>query len=116
MTFQITFFKTCSGKIPVKEFIDNLYPKTQAKIARHFDLLEEFGLLLKEPCIKSLNYRNLYELRVRWNKLCYRFLFYMLKYNIIVILHCYIKKSEKIPKNELLISINRLKEFLKENK
>ena len=116
MTFHIVFFETNSGKTPVKDFIDNLDPKTQAKIARSFDLLEEFGPLLKEPYIKPLGYRNLYELRVRWNKLSLRFLFFMPKYNIIVILHSYIKKSNKIPKNELLIATSRLKEFLRENK
>jgi len=78
MTFHIVFFETNSGKTPVKDFIDNLDPKTQAKIAR--------------------------------------FLFFMPKYNIIVILHSYIKKSNKIPKNELLIATSRLKEFLRENK
>lgn len=53
MRWEIEFYETADGEIPVKEFIDKLPPKARAKVARAIDLLEEYGLELKAPHVKA---------------------------------------------------------------
>lgn len=52
--WKIDYYKTCSGKIPVKKLIDNLSLKSQAKVYNTLELLGEFGPQLKLPHAKKV--------------------------------------------------------------
>jgi len=64
MRWNIGFFESARGKFPVEEFIISLEVKSQARIAKTLDLLEEFGIKLGMPYTKYLE-RQLWELRIR---------------------------------------------------
>ena len=82
-----------------------------ARYLRLADLMIEFGPNLGLPHTKVID-KKLYELRVEGGEGIAR-IFYCTKIkNKIVILHSFIKKSQKIPKKELDKAKKRLKEVL----
>ncbi len=54
MTFEVEFYETASGEVPVQKFLDSLNPKMIAKIVGLMELLEEKGTSLREPYSKYL--------------------------------------------------------------
>ncbi len=48
MEWTVEFYRNEDGTCPVEEFMDSLPPKMQAKAMRQIDLLEQFGINLKE--------------------------------------------------------------------
>ena len=48
-------FVSSSGQCPVEHLLESLtYPKLKAKVLRDLDLLERFGINLREPYVKKL--------------------------------------------------------------
>ena len=85
-------------------------------LARYFhltDLMIEFGSNLGLPHTKAID-KGLFELRIKSKEGVAR-VFFCTKIGIkIIMLHSFIKKSQKIPKRELKIAISRMNE-VKEN-
>ena len=73
----------------------------------------EFGSNLGLPHTKAID-KGLFELRVKSKEGIARVFFCTKIGKKIVMLHSYIKKSQKIPKRELKIAISRMQE-VKEN-
>lgn len=85
-------------------------------LARYFhltDLMIEFGSNLGLPHTKAID-KGLFELRVKSKEGIARVFFCTKIGKKIIMLHSYIKKSQKIPKRELKIAISRMQE-VKEN-
>lgn len=110
---KITLYTALGGRTPIIEFINGLDARSQAKIARAIDLLEEFGLALGKPYVKKVRGDNcIWELRVRLGTDSYRLLFCLIGEDETILLHGFTKKTEKIPSRNLDIAINRRKEFI----
>ena len=110
MKWKIVYYKTTSGKFPVKELIDKLNEKAQAKVSNTFDLLVEFGTKLGLPHSKKVMGTSLWELRILGEK-ALRF-FYIAKVGKeFLILHAFVKKQQKTPKKEIKTAISRLNEY-----
>ncbi len=92
----------------VQEFIDKLDDATQSKILKCIRLLREFGSNINPLCSKKVG-RNLYELRAL-GKINVR-VFYCFDKNSAVVIHGFIKKSNKIPKVELMLAKQRQKQL-----
>ncbi len=80
-----------------------------ARYLRLTDLMCEFGANLGLPHTKVIN-NGLLELRVKSKEGIARIFFCTKVGKKIVILHSYIKKTQKIPKQELNIAISRMEE------
>lgn len=78
---------------------------TIAKALRTLDLLVKFSNKLSMPHSKKIE-RNLFELRIR-GKQELRILYCFHK-NAIVLLHAFIKKTQKIPQKHILLAKKRL--------
>lgn len=85
----------------VEKFIHSLEKSTIAKVLRTIDLLETFGSRLGMPHSKKVG-ANLLELRVRGNQEVR--IFYAFHKTSIVLLHGFVKKSDKIPFRELQVA------------
>jgi phage-related protein len=85
-------------------------PKTiQAKYLKFLDTMEEFGPNLGLPHTKSMG-NGLFEMRIKSFEGLGR-VFYCAKINKkIVVLHSFIKKTEKTPSKELAVAIKRMNE------
>lgn len=81
----------------------------RAKYARTIDLIEEFGPQIGPPHTKSMG-KGLFEIRVKAREGIGRAFFCYQLGNEIVILHSFIKKTQKTPKKELEIALRRLNE------
>lgn len=73
------------------------------------EMIGEYGPLLGDPYTKPLG-EGLFEIRARGKEGIGRSFFCTMKGREVVILHSFIKKSQKIPKKELKIARSRLKE------
>lgn len=105
--WKIDFYTTNSGKSPVIDFIDQLQSSQKAKITRCLDLLEEYGPQIKEPHSKKLSgYENLFELRSSGSS-SVRLLYSCLS-NKFLVLHAFVKKTNKTPAKEINTALKRL--------
>lgn len=90
----------------IESFIGSLEKRTIAKVLHTINLLEEFGRKLGMPHSKRVQ-DNLFELRVRGAQEIR--IFYCFYKSYVVLLHGFIKKSQRIPKKEIRVAIARLR-------
>ena len=89
-------------------------PKILAKLLHIFELIQELGPTIGEPYIKHLD-NGLLEIRAKGKEGIGRSIFCYQKGQKIVILHSFIKKSQKTPKKDLEIALQRKKELKNDN-
>ncbi len=87
--------------IKIETFIQSLQKPTTAKVLRTIDLLERFGNQFGMPHSKNVK-KNIFELRVRGQQEVR--IFYTFHQNTVVLLHGFIKKSQKTPQQELAVA------------
>jgi len=90
----------------LEQFIASLEKVTIAKVFHTIDLLETFGHRLGLPHSKKIS-SSLYELRVRGAqevRICYTF-----HSSKVILLHGFIKKSQKTPSREINVALSKLK-------
>ena len=111
MPWTIEYYQSGNGKYPVEEFIDSLEKKSQARIARTLDLLEEFGIGLGMPYARYLE-KQLWELRVRLGRNRYRIIYFLPTGKTFIMLHGFSKKTDAAPRADLEIANNRREDYL----
>lgn len=104
MKWTITFF---SEKVEAETL--SFPPGILANFLHISEMIVEYGPLLGEPYTKALG-EGLFEIRAKGKEGIGRSFFCTLKGKEVVVLHSFIKKSQKIPNKELKIARNRLKE------
>jgi len=89
---------TSDGKWPVKEFIDLLSAESKAKYVFIADLLEEYGLKVKEPYVKPIaGSRKLFEIRIKDRSNIHRIFYFAFTGKRFILLHGFTKKTVKHP-------------------
>ena len=118
--YEIQFYKDKNGKSEVVEYIKTLNKRALTskesrinlnKIVAYMDMLEEVGTRIGEPVTKHLE-GEIWELRPLKNRILYAYY----KENKFVILHYFIKKTNKTPKREIERAKNNLKYFIERSK
>ena len=101
--YKIYFYEDRAGNSPVFEYIQALAQKTDKdsrinsnKIDDYIQALSEYGKTLGEPYIKHID-EDIWELRPIRN----RIFFAVWNVNGFILLHHFIKKSQKTPKREI---------------
>ncbi|MCR4313778.1 MAG: type II toxin-antitoxin system RelE/ParE family toxin [Candidatus Uhrbacteria bacterium] len=89
----------------IEEFVVSLEKPTIAKVLRTFDLLEKFGHQLGMPHSKKVG-DGIFELRIRGVQEV-RFLYTFQRSRIVIVLHGFVKKSQKLPPREFRIAQER---------
>ncbi len=113
MKWTVDFYKTRTGKCPVRKYLQGLNARQRSKILEAMEYLETFGVELKEPFVKYIG-NKIFELRVRDQDGIYRVLYFAAKDRRFIMLHGFTKKTQKTPKKEIEIALKRKKEFLNE--
>ncbi len=93
----------------VEESVFNLPDGLLARYLRLTDLMLEFGPNLGLPHTKAIK-DGLFELRIKSKEGIARVFYCTVINKRILMLHIFIKKSQKIPRNELKLAMSRLKE------
>jgi len=109
MQWKINYYQNQNGKLPVKEWLDDLDHEPKAEIFRIFTLLQKYGTELGLPFVRALEHK-VYEVRAKDKSGIYRVLYFAYTDKTFVMLHGFQKKTQATPRRELDIAIKRLKE------
>jgi phage-related protein len=101
----VIFYKSESGNEPVREWLKNL-PRSDRKIIGEDIKTVQLGWPLGMPLVRKLDV-GLWEVRSKLDNRIARVLFTVEK-NVLVLLHGFIKKSEKTPAGDLNLAKKRL--------
>jgi len=101
----VRFYRQDSGDEPVREWLKSLSKESRAKIGRDIMTLQE-GWPNGMPLARKLTDR-LWEIRSRLNRESARTIF-TVKDETSILLHGFIKKSRKTPRQDLNIARERL--------
>jgi len=107
----VEYYRDSNGKEPVAGFIDALPLKTRAKVFRLIALLGEYGVLIKEPYTKQVR-DKIRELRIKDTQGAIRILYFTYTGKRFILLHGFIKKTEKTPLREIEIAEKRMNDFI----
>jgi len=107
MNWKITFYNN-----KVEDQALSFPPGILANFLHIAEMMEKLGPNLGKPYIGSLG-SGLYEIRAKGKEGIGRSLYCTVSGREIVILHSFIKKTQKTPKKDLDLSRKRMKEVLK---
>ena len=111
MKFEVLFYQNQNGDSPVEEFLNSVDTKMQAKIVGMLELLQEKGTSLRETYSKNLG-DGIFELRCKQGSNITRILYFFYYKGKIIVTNGFVKKSDKTPKNEIVLAKKRRDNFL----
>lgn len=112
--WNIIFYEKEDGTIPVIDFLDKLPVKHHAKALRDIDVLEQYGTALTEPHVKHIK-GKLWELRIKSSSDISRIFYFIAVGKDIVLLHGFVKKTQKTPNREIETANNYLDDYQRRN-
>lgn len=107
---RVYYYITSAGENPVKEFIDSLSARQKKKIARVLIYIDEYGLITAIPHIKKLVGTPFWEIRILGQDNI-RVFYACIYLDSILLLHGFIKKSQKTSKKEIELALDRFKDW-----
>lgn len=107
---NVVYYTTVGGENPVKKFLESLQKSQKAKIFRIFQNVEEYGLSTALPHIKKLTGTPLWEIRILGQDNI-RILYVVIHKDSILLLHGFVKKTQKTPNKEIDTALKRLREY-----
>ena len=117
--YTVEFYEDKNGISEVRNYLNKLAREAKTdksarinknKIFSYVRALEEYGTRIGKPIVKHID-GNLWELRPLSNRI---FFFYW-KDNKFVLVHYYIKRSQKTPKKEIKKAMNNIKDWIERN-
>lgn len=111
MEWIVEYYKYAEGKEPAADFIDTLSNEARVKVFRIIKLLRDYGVLLKEPYTKQIR-GKIRELRIRDSHGAIRILYFTYTGKRFILLHGFIKKTDKTPLREIEIAEKRMDDFI----
>lgn len=113
--FQIEYYETDNGKIPVYDFINNLPMKIRVKAFASLKILSEYGNNLREPYSKYID-KGIFELRIKFSTDITRIFYFFIKDNKIILTNGYIKKQNKLDSNEFSKAVKYKEDYERREK
>jgi len=97
---NVIFYRTIDGKCPVQDFLDSLPGKVAQKIVWVLRLLEDLDKVPSSYFKKLIGTEEIWECRVQFGSNAYRIFCFFID-NRVVLTHGFVKKSQKIPVQEI---------------
>ena len=101
----IEFYREADGVVPFLDWFASLPGKAQNKCRTRLERLEEMGHELRRPEADYLR-DGIYELRIKYQRLNYRILYFFHGQDIIV-LSQELRKERAVPPNEIDLAVDR---------
>jgi len=104
-------FREKNGDIPVEIWLDVLerkVPLAHAKLLEAIQYVEQLGHEADRPYSGTLG-RGIHEIRVKQRKIHYRVLYFFHGSNVICLSQGIIKKTDRVPPNEIDKAVDRMK-------
>ncbi len=108
---EIIFYQTDSGERPIEVFLTALEPAPRAKVVRTLELLRTLPFVPSKFWQKMPGPENLWEVRTEYAGNIYRMLACTCKGNRVILLHGFQKKTQKTPRQELVIAEQRKRRY-----
>ena len=108
--YEVLYYQDVKGNIPARDFLWSLPEKVRAKIYKQIQLLEENGPNLPRPYADVLR-NKIRELRVGFGSDEYRLLYFFYG-KMAVFTHGFIKKTDRVPDEEIQKAIKLMDDFL----
>ncbi len=109
--WEVVFYEAQGGARPAEDWLKARAPKVAARFAWIFDLLEDQGTNVTGPYIDHLR-GKVWEVRVEQNKVQYRMLYFAAPERKFVMLHGFIKKTQRTPRKEIDLAEVRMKDYM----
>lgn len=107
---QAAFYTTDTGKRPVRDWLMELTPEDRKAIGEDIATLEFCWPVGKPKCSPMKGVKGLWEIRSNISSDRIARVFFVLIGNQMVLLHGFVKKTQKTPDKELNLAIARMKE------
>jgi len=108
--WEIELYKTADEKEVVADFLDSLPTKHRAKAIWEIDLLAVQGTKLTLPYVRHID-GELWELRIKFASDISRIFYFIPVQNKIVLLHGFVKKTDKTPASEIDTAKKRILDY-----
>ena len=105
----VAFWNSATGREPVREFLQGLSKKDQKRLGDDIRQLQ-FGWPVGMPLVRKLN-NSIWELRTSLPSKREARVFFSTDGKTLVLLHAFIKKTQKTPQTELALARQRLKDI-----
>ncbi len=112
MKTAVLYYASPNGTNVIREFILTLEKHQQAKVRRIFQVITEYGLSSILPHTKKLTGTPLWEIRILGRDNI-RIIYVVPLVDTVLVLHGFIKKTQRTPPRELLIAQHRLNDWQK---
>lgn len=109
--YRIYYYVNQKGKEPVKEYIDKLSQKEQVKIFSYLELLKQRRGYLDEPYSRHIK-GKIRELKIEFFRNHHRIFYFVFTDKKIILLHAFLKKTTKTPKQEIIKATNNYQDYL----
>jgi phage-related protein len=107
-----SFYRTASGKCPVKEHLDSLTDVQATKIAWVLKLIRELDQIPSKYFKKLVKTNDIREARVDVGRNTFRLLGFFHGRELIILTNSFQKKSQKTPLKEIRLAEKRKKKYL----
>jgi len=107
--YNVIFYETANGRCPSLDFLDQLPIKVGAKSHKWIEKLNELGPDLPRPYADVVQ-GKIRELRLMFASNQYRFLYFFMG-KTIVMTHGFVKKTDKVPYEELRYACKAFDDF-----
>lgn len=107
---QAAFFVTDTGRRPVRDWLMELTPQDRKSLGEDIATLEFSWPIGRPKCSPIQGVKGLYEVRSSISSGRIARVFFVLIGSQMVLLHGFIKKTQKTPDKELKLAIARMKE------
>jgi phage-related protein len=108
---RVIFFRTSSGREPVREWLQEMSKEDRKAIGEDIKLVQ-FRWPLGMPLVRKME-ANLWEVRSRLSSSRIARVFFTVRDGEMALLHGFIKKSQKTPSNELAVAQRRQSQWWK---
>lgn len=112
MSFKIYYYLSPSGDNPIQKFLDALSEKQQVKILRIIQYIKDYGLIAIIPHTKKLKSTPLWEIRIL-GKDNIRIIYVVPMKETILLLHGFVKKTQRTSPRDIRIALGRYYEWKK---
>ena len=94
--YKIEYYHRKDGSCPAIEFLDSLDVKHRAKMLKSIQLVEEYGVELREPYSKPLG-DGIFEFRAKLGTDIMRVLYFFCSGKCVILTNGFFKKTQKTP-------------------
>ncbi|GMO46578.1 MAG: hypothetical protein Ta2G_01780 [Termitinemataceae bacterium] len=109
--WEVFYYQKEDETCPVKEYIDKLSVRDQAKTLNFISLLKDEGPNLKRPYADILR-DGIHELRIKITGTQVRILYFFCFQNKIVLTNVFEKHTDKVPESEIKTAMDRRFDFI----